>query len=228
MQKSIHLFLFIVIGFGAAAQDATTVLKQMHDRYRNGPCKCYTFSQKNTHYKADTVSGHSDWHEKVEFPDKFRIDFGDPAKKNFVVFRNDSSYRYDDGKIIKQEADANILLLLLGGMYYRQFDDVTARLKKAGFDLSKYSSGDWDGRPMYILGASVGDAEGNQFWVEKSTLRVFRILEKDDKNSLMDMRFESHQTWCKGYVENKVSFRRNGELKQVEEYYDIKEARSFY
>ncbi len=44
---------------------------------------------------------------------------------------------------------------------------------------------------------------------------------------MMDMRFETHQKHCKGFVETKVSFRRNGRLEQVEEYYDIKEATGF-
>jgi len=44
---------------------------------------------------------------------------------------------------------------------------------------------------------------------------------------MMDMRFEAHQYWCKGYMETKVSFRRNGKLEQVEEYFDIRVADKF-
>ncbi len=43
----------------------------------------------------------------------------------------------------------------------------------------------------------------------------------------MDLRFEAHQRSCKGFTESKVSFRRNGKLEQLEEYYDIKESGAF-
>src|ERR1700740_2989235 len=66
------------------------LLEAMHQAFKTGPCKAYTFSQKNTHYKNDSITGNSEWHEAVEFPDKFRIDFGDTKSGNFVIFKNDS------------------------------------------------------------------------------------------------------------------------------------------
>jgi hypothetical protein len=40
------------------------------------PCKIYSFSQKNTHYRNDSIIKTSVWQEAIEFPDKFRIWFG--------------------------------------------------------------------------------------------------------------------------------------------------------
>jgi hypothetical protein len=73
----------------------------------------------------------------------------------------------------------------------------------------------------------LGDLSSNQIWVDKKTLLVMRIIEKMNEQETMDMRFEEHKQSCKGYMETKVSFRRNGVLEQVEEYYDIKETSSF-
>jgi hypothetical protein len=194
----------------------------MHQRYSKGVCACYTFSQKNTHYRNDSVIGNSEWHEEVGFPDRFRITFGDRSKGNSVVFRNDSAINYRGDKFVKARPDTNTLLLLLGGMYYRELHDVTARLKAAGYDLSKSSATKWKGIEVYVIGAQPGDTTSNQFWVDKKDLLIHRIIEKMDKGDMMDMRFESHTKLCKGYIENRVSFRRNGKLEQVEEYYDIK------
>ena len=212
---------------GLCQQGGHPILEKMHTRYRNGMCQFYTFSQRNTHYQNDTVIGNSVWHESVGLPDKFRIVFGDSAKGNSVLFRNDSALHYRRSKFSKSSSDSNSLLLLLGGMYYRELGDVKARLFKAGFDLSFFHERTWNGRPVYVLGATQGDETTNQFWVDKKDLVIVRIIERINPTDIMDMRFESHQPWCKGFVENRVTFRRNGVLEQVEEYYDLKKTENF-
>jgi outer membrane lipoprotein-sorting protein len=219
--------LLVMFHFHAKGQTGVDILKALHKNYYKGPCSCYTFSQKNTHYHNDSITGHSEWHEAVKFPDKFRIDFGDKKAGNYVVFRNDSVFNYRGGKFLKSRVDSNTLLLILGGMFYRDFDNVVARLKNAGYNLDAISSNTWQEKDVYVLGAKENDMSSNQIWVDKNNWRVVRIIEKMNDKETMDMRFESHQGWCKGYVENKVSFRRNGKLEQVEEYYDIKKADKF-
>lgn len=211
----------------AFSQTATGVIKEAHRRYYQAPCKTYTFSQKNTHYKADTVSGHSEWYEAIEFPDKFRIDFGDPSLGNAILFRNDSLFSYRKHELVKARADSASLLLLLGGMYYRELEDVLARIKQAGYDLDIMSLQTWNGADTYVIGAKEKDLTSNQVWLDKKTLRVMRILERSGAAGVTDIRFEAHQDWCRGYVETRVSFRRNGELEQVEEYYNIRPAGHF-
>lgn len=205
----------------------TDVLGFLHETYKNGPCKAYTFSQKNTHYRNDSVIGNSEWQEAIEFPDKFRIDFGNKALGNFVIFKNDSSYRYKNGELKTKKPDANTLLLLLGGMYYRSLEDVLARLEKAGYNTTILSKQRLNRQKVYVVGAAKGDVSSNQIWISKKTWRVVRIIEKTGENSSMDISFDRHQAHCKGYVESKVTFKRNGKTEQVEEYEAIKTVENF-
>ena len=209
------------------AQNGTDIIKSVHKKYYQGPCKIYTFSQKNTHYKADTVSGHSEWYEAIEFPDKFRIDFGDRKAGNYVIFKRDSVFNYKKSELVSTRSDSSTLLLLLGGMFYRKLDDVLNRIRIANYNTKILSVQMWNGEDTYVIGAKEKDLTSNQIWINKKTLRVMRIIEKMNDEDTMDMRFEAHQDWCKGYVETKVSFRRNGILEQVEEYFDIKVADKF-
>ncbi|MDI1355027.1 MAG: hypothetical protein PSX36_08915 [bacterium] len=204
-----------------AFKTGTELLAVLHQKFYQGPCRTYTFSQHNTHYKADTVSGHSEWKEAISFPDKFRIDVGEKGDGNYVVFRNDSAFNFKGGKVVKARVDSNSLLLILGGMYYRNLEDVKVRLHQADYAFEQLSAQHWNGAEVLVMGALENDLSSNQIWIDKATLRVLRILEKINEKEMMDMRFESHQKWCKGFVETKVSFRRNGKLEQVEEYYDI-------
>jgi len=205
----------------------TDVLSYVHQKYRNGPCKAYTFSQKNTHYRNDSIVSTSEWHEAVEFPDKFRIDFGDKARGNCVIFRNDSSYRYKNFELRGKKYDSNVLLLLLGGMYYRELTDVIARLQKEGYNTAVLSKQKWNKQKVYVIGAEAGDVSSNQIWVSKKTWRVVRIIERMEGKDMMDMTFDSHQDHCKGYVETKVTFKKNGKTEQVEEYYNIQSLEKF-
>lgn len=211
----------------AKMKSGNTVLKKMHNTYKNAPCKAYTFSQKNTHYRNDSVIGNSEWHEAVEFPDKFRINFGDTLKGNFVIFKNDSSYNYRNFELKKTSYNTNTLLLLLGGMYYRNLDDVLSRLSKEHYNTNILSHQKIGKEHFYVIGAFRDDSLSNQIWVSKKNLRVVKIIENWESGDRMDMRFEAYQPNCKGFVETKVSFRRNGKLEQVEEYYNIKIVDSF-
>jgi hypothetical protein len=221
------LCVFLITGIHAQ-KTGEELLRKMHDRYHNGMCRNYTFSQRNTHYQNDTIIGNSVWHESVGLPDRFRIVFGDSAKGNVVLFRNDSVFRFRKEQMVQSKRDSNNLLLLLGGMYYRQFDDVKARLSSAGYNLSKLSERQWQNKKVYVIGADKGDELSNQIWIDKNDLRIVRIVERMNEKDVMDMRFESHQKWCNGFVENKVSFRRNGSLEQIEEYYDLRERETFW
>lgn len=204
------------------------ILSSMFDKYKQGPCRSYIFSQKNTHYRNDSVVGHTEWHEFIEFPDKFRINFGDSTKGDFVVFKNDSAYNYRGFNLKNTRYDANTLLLLLGGMYYRSFDDVIARLQKENYNTAVLSTQKLGKESMYVIGALKGDTLSNQVWVNKRDLRVVRIIERMDAESMMDMSFDSYQKHCKGFVETKVTFKRNGKIEQVEEYYNIKDVPAFH
>ncbi len=233
MQQFIFSFIMLVFYFSASlAQNklpatATELIKIMHAKYFHGPCKTYSFSQKNTLYRNDSIVGNSEWHEVIQFPDKFKINFGDELKGNFVVFRNDSALSFKENKLTKMRPDSNTLLLLIGGMYYRNIEDVLKRLNNAGYKLDVVSEQPYNFRMVYIIGARKNDLLSNQIWVDKRTYKILRIIEKMKSADMMDMRFEGHQKNCKGFVETKVSFRRNGKLEQVEEYYNIKELKDF-
>lgn len=203
------------------------VINYLNEKYKGAPCKAYTFSQTNTHYRNDSIIGTSRWFESIEFPDKFRIDFDSLTSGNFMIFKNDSSYRYKKIKPVKTSYNANTLLLLLGGMYYREAKEVNERLQQAGYAISVLSEQKWRKQTVYVIGALRGDTLSNQIWVSKKSWRVVRIIEKMGDGHMMDMTFDEHQKHCNGYVETKVTFRRDGKVEQVEEYSNIKPVEYF-
>jgi hypothetical protein len=211
----------------ALPKTGVDVLNRLHKKHKNGPCKAYTFSQKNTHYRNDSVIRQSEWHEAIEFPSKFRINFGDSTQGNFVIFKNDSSYNFKNFQLKKTSYNANTLLLLLGGMYYRDFNEVITRLEKEHYNTRIVSTQKWAKEEVEVIGALIGDTLSNQIWVSKKHNRVVRIIEKWDEGRTMDMTFDAYQKHCNGYVETKVTFKSNGKVEQVEEYYNIRTVTAF-
>ena len=183
--------------------------------------------QKNTHYRNDSVVGHSVWKEAIEFPDKFEIIFDKKKAGNRVLFVIDSMYSYKEGKQVVAKIDSTILLLVLGGMYYRQFDDVIRRLNENKFNMEILNEQIWNVKAAYVIGAMPGDLSSNQLWVDKETFKVLRLFQKLPKGGVMELRFDKHAKLCNGFIETSVSFRRNGKLEQVEEYYNIKTTKKF-
>lgn len=227
MKQHLSLLILLTCAGLVPAQNGEIYLKKVHERFYQSPCKIYAFSQKNYHYRNDSLIKTSVWHEVIEFPDKFRIHFGDKAEGNYVLFKNDSVFNYRKSQFLKSRADSNSLLLILGGMFYRSFDDVLLRLKNSGYNTNVLSEQNWKSNEVVVLGALQGDLNTNQIWFDKTTMKVIRIIERLNASDTMDMRFESYQNWCKGHVETKVAFYRNGKLEQVEEYYDIKQLEKF-
>jgi len=208
-------------------ENGNDVINFMYKKYKKAPCKSYTFSQKNTLYRNDSIIGNSVWHESIEFPDKFRIDYDDKTKGNYVIYKSDSVFYFKNSKLKKSMSEQNILLLLLGGMYYREFAETIKRLKKEGFKTDLMHIEQTKQGKVYVIGAKKPESEENQIWVEAKEFKVVKIKQTMRDKSIMEMTFDAHQKNCDGYIETKVTFKRNGKTEQVEEYYDIKTVNKF-
>jgi hypothetical protein len=224
--KKIILLLLVASNSVLFAQYKTgeELLATMHKKYYQNYCKTVQFEQKTIRYKNDIITNHdvivdtAYWYEWISYPDKFRIDIGAKFSGNGVIFKNDSAYNYKKHKLVKTKSDKNDLLLLLGGMYFRKFDDVTTRLKNAGYDLSKIKSDTLNNISCYVIGA-----EGSyQIWVDKNDLKVIGLKSKLTGTEWLEIRFDAFQKSCKGFNETKVTAKKNGNLEQVEEYQNIK------
>ena len=93
--------------------------------------------------------------------------------------------------------------------------------KCGGFDMSKASSGTWEGKPVWIVGATAGDTTSSQFWVEKDRLLFVRLLQKTPNGGTADDRFEQYEPLGGGFVAPVVRAYVNGKLVQLEEYSNI-------
>ena len=158
---------------------------------------------------------------KNKYWNKLRIDIEPTAAGNALLFRGDSTYNISGGKIKSASPQGNDLIFLLGGLYFYPLDKTLEKIKAQGYDLSKLSEGTYNGKPIYIIGASAKDEKASQLWVNKGDLYLVRMI-KYDKNVKQDAIFEDYIKIGGGGAETKVTFYLNDKLRQVETYHNCR------
>jgi hypothetical protein len=192
------------------------LIKQMRDRYAGKWYRTLTFTQKTTlpDGKVET------WYEALELPGKLRIDIAPLAGKKTILFRNDSVYEFDAGKLKDSKPLVHPLMVLGFDVYGAPVEETVRKLKGLNYDLSELHRTTWQGRSIYVVGAQAGDTLSPQFWIDAERLYFVRSLEPSKKNPSLinDTRFEKYIPLAGGWLEMEVLFLSNGEQKVKEEY----------
>jgi outer membrane lipoprotein-sorting protein len=215
------LIIIIVTSSFMAPPGSKEILKQMHDRYSGKWYKTFSFNQTTEMYRNDSLKRSQIWYENIQFPNNFRIDFGNPDSGNALIFKNDSSYLFTNSKRVRVDKDENDLTFLLGGMYFYPFEEVIKKMKTFGYDLKKFHEDTWKQKEVYVIGAAKGEDSINQIWVDKEKLNVVRMIKFDGKQKEEGL-FEKQVKLSGGYSESLVHFYINDTLIQVEKYHDMK------
>jgi hypothetical protein len=203
-----------------APETSTALLQKMYARYHGKWGKTLSFDQTTERYKNDSLASTATWYEHMVYPDKLRIDIGSETSGNFIVFRQDSSYRYKNNKLVSASADENELTFFLGGMYFMPFEDVKAHFTALHYDLSKFHESIWKGKPAYVIGAHTDDEKVNQLWIDKKDLYAVRFI-KYDKGMKEEGWFEGQQAEKGGWSETLCTFFINDKKVQVEKYHNL-------
>jgi hypothetical protein len=222
MKKALFLFLFFSpVYFYSQYKSGEDLLKAMHKKYAGKYCPTVQFDQSTIRYEKDVVKDTIRWYEWISYPDKFRIDFGKRFGGNCVIFKNDSAFHYKNHKLVGKERNENDLLLLLGGMYFREFEDVRTRLKRAGYDIEKVDTG-YAHAKRYACVIGNKDKNSNKIYIDPKYLRVTGLQTKLSETDKLEIYFYDFMDACRGFMETKVSAYKNGVLEQKEEYSNIK------
>lgn len=225
MTRAILTFFALSFTFAQAQtiHDGESLLRAMHDRYKDSWYQTVSFTQKSTTYKPDGTSSAEMWYEALSIPGKLRIDKGDLANGNGYVMVDGNLAIVQDHKIASTRHSVN-MLLVLGFDVNRQDPETTAKIvKEEGFDLSKLHEDTWEGKPAYVVGTDQGDLQSKQFWVAKDTLLFVRVIEPSsgDATKLNDIRFTNYQPLSGAWIAAGVEVYSGGKKVFTEDYSDI-------
>lgn len=215
---------------GIAAQqppaNGREVLQRMHDAYAGKWYTTLTFKQQTTQWRPDGTQNVSGWLESLRYaPDvgtQLRIDIGDVAAGNGVLYTADSTWVVRAGKVTATRPQGNEFLPLIEGVYMQPVERTVRELAGTGIDFGKVGAARWEGRPAWIVGASsAADSTSPQFWVDVERNVVVRmILVPAPSTPVMDIHLAKYVPLEQGWLATKVEMYVAGKPRQFEEYSD--------
>lgn len=207
-----------------AITTAEQLVTAMHDRYAGKWYPTLAFVQKNTRYLGGGRTDTSTWSEVLSLPGKLRIDVEPRANGNGNIYRNDTVYVFNSGRLVRQTRAPHPLLLLGFDVYFIPVERSLAGLREIGFDLSRMHEATWQGRPAYVVGAAAGDARSRQFWIDRDRLIFVRMIEpsRRDTTKTSEIRFNRYYQVGEAWLAPEVEFLIDGARDFLEEYTQIK------
>ena len=209
---------------GGPPANGTEVLQRMYDAYAGKWYKTLTFVQKTSYPDARVET----WYEAAEIPGKLRIDVAPLDSMKTILFRSDSIYQYEQGKITQSREMIHPLMVLGFDVYAQPVSESAAKLKALGFDLSGVREDTWQGRKSWVVGTIKPDSLSREFWVDQERLVFVRMIQSaprkntPGKQNIGEIQFNKYEKLGGGWIAIEVAFYNNGERVQMEEYADVK------
>lgn len=202
--------------------DGEALLRQMNAAHRDAWWKTLIFEQRST-WPSTPGRPEETWYETMLRPGNLRIDIvRHDSAVGGMVFRNDTLYQFGSGRAAVGRPLVHALLVLLHDVHVGDPDAVVAKLQSQGFDLGTTDSTTWNGMPITIVGAEVGDSTKSQFWVDTDRMVVVRVMQPGRNGAVSDTRVTAFSKVGPGWVERRIEFWGGGVLQMLEEYTWIK------
>ena len=204
---------------------AASLVKAMHDRYAGKYLKTMNFVQNNIAYTTTGQEQKSQWYRHVEIPGKLRIAFLPATQKSGLVEVDDRVASFDNGLRVDFRPSVNPLLLLTADVFVTPVAMTLRGLDSLHVDTDMIRSGEWQGNPVYIVGAKAGDSTSNQMWVDKEHLRLVRFIQRSeagDRTIVSDIRVQGYKGVQGFDVPTEFLTLRNGRPVWREQYGDIR------
>jgi hypothetical protein len=210
---------------GARLTSGSSVVRAMHDLYGGKYLKTMSFLQNNTAYTTAGQEQHSQWYEHMEVPGKLRIAFLPATQRSGLVQVDDNVASFDNGIRTDIRPSVNPLLLLTADVYAAPVSTIMRGLDSLSVDAEVIRIDEWQGHPVYVVGAKAGDSTSNQMWVDADRLLLLRFIQRGksgDRPIISDYRVENYKD-IQGYqIPTEFLVIRNGRPVWREQYANVR------
>ncbi|MEO8909592.1 MAG: hypothetical protein ABI408_05125 [Gemmatimonadaceae bacterium] len=202
-----------------------SVVRAMHDAYGGKYVKTMSFLQNNTAYSSRGRETHTQWYEHLEVPGKLRIAFLPATQRSGLVQADDKVATFDNGIRVDLRPSVNPLLLLTADVYAAPVTTIMRELDTLGVDTEMIRTDEWDGHPVYVIGAKAGDSTSNQMWVDAERLVLLRFIQRNktgERTIVNDIRVQSYKDIGGYQIPTEFIVTRNGRPVWREEYANVR------
>jgi len=204
---------------------ANALVKAMHDLYSGKFIRTMSFLQNNTAYAITGQEQKSQWYEHIEVPGKLRIAFLPASQRSGLVQVDDRVASFDNGIRVDFRPSVNALLLLTADVYAAPITTIIRGLDSLHVDQELIRSDEWDGHPVYVVGAKAGDSTANQMWVDAERMLLLRFIQRSktgDRTMVSDIRVQGYRDIGGFQIPTEFLVIRNGRPVWREQYADVR------
>jgi outer membrane lipoprotein-sorting protein len=221
---AVIFLLTVPVTSHAKISNTNELIAAMQKKYGNSWYKTATFVQQTTNFQPDGTSKVETWYEAMSVPGSLRIDFTPVSAGNGILFTDRKIFVFKDAKVDNTRPFDHPLLILGFDIYRLPASEVMAKLQALKFDLSQFREDTWQGRPVYVVGAKMGDLHSPQFWIDQENLYFVRMLRPASKDATQtqETQFNKYQKLGGGWIAAEVIFMVDGKVVTTEEYSDIR------
>jgi hypothetical protein len=210
-----------------APRDGSAVLDGMRTAYAGKWYHTLTFVQRTMQVRRDGTTSVTTWHESLRHTPatgvQLRIDIGDLAAGNGMLYTADSTWVVRNGALQGVRDSGNEFLPLIEGVYVQPLAKTVAEVSAMKIDLSRVHAGTWRDRPVWVVGANAAaDTSSPQFWVDRQRNVVVRAILRPDTATTLDIALDGYQPVGPAWLATNIVMAINGKVIQSEEYSDWK------
>ncbi len=213
----VSLWLALTALIGGIPQPMATgsdVIRAMHARYQGKWYRTLSFVQRAIYPDGRPEE---EWWEAALIPGRLRIDIAPVDSGRTMMYRADSNYVFEKGKLVRAVPGQNILAILGFDVYGQAPERTIALVQGEGFDLSQLRDGEWGGKAAYVIGGG-----GHELWIEKDRLIFLKVIQPGPGGTSTDISFNKYVKLGGGWIGTEVLFLRNGKEFFREVYRDWK------
>jgi len=218
--NNLKLLVLVLLSIGVQSctepvevKSAEDVIKKMEAEYHGKWYPHMTFRQATSFYKGDSLQRQQTWYEAATIGEGLIIKFDSIPSGSGLLFKNDTMYVYQMGKLVQQSFRVHDILEL-GFNVYKQAPELSIKkLKTAGIDFDFFDQTE----RHYLL----GNPAVKQAFIEKERMVFTKIISiNGEKTSRIE--FNNYQQLGEGWIAPEVLFFTNDTMTVKEEYFDIK------
>lgn len=201
-----------------AVTDAESLIRRMHARYDGRWYRTLSFTQQVIRPGRPDET----WDEWGALPGRLRIEQGGGRG---ALFANDSTYVFAGDSLVRRIGHRNDLMTLGFDLYAQPPERSLRVLREDGFDLTRFRTDTWQGRPAYVVGAaSAADSTSKQFWVDAERLVFVRLLDPipNQPGKAQDIRFNRYEPAGGGWIAPEVEILVDGRVVFKEVYANVR------
>jgi hypothetical protein len=116
-------------------------------------------------------------------------------------------------------------MLLTSDVYVAPVETILRGLDSLNVDHSIIRNAEWEGEPVYVVGAKAGDSTSNQMWVDRNHLRLVRFIQRSkmgERTIVSDIRVRNYKEIQGFEVPTEFLVLRNGRPFWREQYADVR------